>query len=184
MKWPDDDAVFARCYLASREKYLEHAGDRHMSKIEQIVEDCQSPIEAQLACHLARLELYGRDVHILGKRCPGQPFRDQFIADGLLCLEMQAQVGKYRADFLIHMVDIEDAPQKIVIECDGHDYHERTKEQAAHDRARDREMTAAGYHVFRFTGSEIHKNAGKCFDEITSLMSDLYMGGPKKAANG
>ncbi len=49
-----------------------------------------------------------------------------------------------------------------VIECDGHDFHERTKEQAQRDKKRDRELQAAGYKVFRFTGSEIWRSRGEC----------------------
>lgn len=39
-----------------------------------------------------------------------------------------------------------------VIECDGHEFHERTKRQAARDRSRDRAIQAFGYRIFRFTG--------------------------------
>ena len=34
---------------------------------------------------------------------------------------------------------------KIVVELDGHDYHERTKEQADYDKSRDRSIPAAGH---------------------------------------
>jgi very-short-patch-repair endonuclease len=50
----------------------------------------------------------------------------------------------------------------IAIECDGHDYHERTKQQAAYDRSRDRELLALGISTIRFTGSEIHHDADRC----------------------
>ena len=47
--------------------------------------------------------------------------------------------------------------KKLVIEADGHDFHE-TKESAAKDNVRDRDMRELGIEVFRFTGSEIYKN--------------------------
>lgn len=74
-------------------------------------------------------------------------------------IETQKKIGRYRADFVLT-----DSLAKcsVVIECDGHDYHERTKEQAAHDRARDRELQAQGYLVLRYTGSEIHADPFGC----------------------
>ena len=45
----------------------------------------------------------------------------------------------------------------IAVECDGHEFHEKTKQQAARDKARDRD---------RFTGSEIWKDPGACADEV------------------
>ena len=73
----------------------------------------------------------------------------------------QFEIGRYRADFLV-VKEMINGKEKIVIECDGHDFHERTKEQAQHDKKRDRDMQKAGYKVYRFTGSEIWRTAGKC----------------------
>ncbi len=50
----------------------------------------------------------------------------------------------------------------VVIEVDGHDYHERTKEQARRDRSRDRQMMMHGWVPLRFTGSEIYRDASAC----------------------
>ena len=55
---------------------------------------------------------------------------------------------------------------KIDVECDGHEFHERTKEQAARDRSRDRELTLNGWTVLRFTGSEVHKSAAMCAEQV------------------
>jgi very-short-patch-repair endonuclease len=43
----------------------------------------------------------------------------------------------------------------VVIEIDGHDFHERTKEQARSDKQRERAIVRAGTTVVRFSGSEI-----------------------------
>jgi very-short-patch-repair endonuclease len=82
-------------------------------------------------------------------------------------VKSQFHIGPYRADFLVTW---EYSPEKIVIECDGHDFHEKTKEQAQHDKKRDREMQAAGYKVYRFTGSEIWKSRGRCVVEALELV--------------
>lgn len=57
--------------------------------------------------------------------------------------------------------------RRLVVECDGHNFHERTKEQAAKDRARDRWLTSKDYDVFRFTGSELWRNPMACAEQVT-----------------
>lgn len=75
-----------------------------------------------------------------------------------------------RFDFAIVSIEI-DPPIRIVIECDGHDYHERTKEQAAKDRGTDRALQLLGWTVLRFTGSEIHADASACADDVHYAMA-------------
>lgn len=94
----------------------------------------------------------------------------------------QWSVGKYTADFMLSYEDrslnLDGTPRemappgdknffmkRLIVECDGHDYHERTKEQAQHDKARDRFFVAQGHIVYRFTGSEIWKDSFKCARE-------------------
>lgn len=62
-------------------------------------------------------------------------------------------------------------PVVAVIECDGHDYHERTKEQAERDRSRDRAIQEAGWLALRFTGREIHRDVWECASEVWSQIS-------------
>lgn len=78
----------------------------------------------------------------------------------------------YRADFLIH-IQTSHSPEWLVIECDGHEFHERTKQQAAYDRQRDREMLSMGVFVIRFTGSEIHNYPSKCGQEVWLLIDAI-----------
>lgn len=71
----------------------------------------------------------------------------------------QVKLGKYTADFLIaYRPGRQRDVRYLVIECDGHDFHERTKKQAEHDRRRDREMLSAGIPVLRVTGSEVWRS--------------------------
>lgn len=70
----------------------------------------------------------------------------------------------------------------LCIECDGHDFHERTKEQAQRDREKDREIQRRGFSILRFTGSEIYQNPASCAEQILFFVSDLYT--PKTAATG
>jgi very-short-patch-repair endonuclease len=87
----------------------------------------------------------------------------------------QLQIGPYRVDFYLQAfgVGCDVAPAKItkqwlrlVIECDGHDYHERTKEQARADKRRDRWFQTREISVLRFTGSEIWADPLNCADQV------------------
>jgi hypothetical protein len=63
--------------------------------------------------------------------------------------------------------------QFLVVECDGHDYHDRTKQQASSDRARDRFLLSKNVHTIRFTGSDIFRDANECAVETMRLMAQL-----------
>lgn len=114
------------------------------------LEACESPIEEVVASCLTLINLHTLAI--------GREF----------CFEQQTKIGKYRVDFLVCVEG-----QQFVIECDGHDYHERTKEQAARDRSRDRYLAIRGVPTLRFTGSELHTNPGKCFDDINAFALSL-----------
>ncbi len=58
---------------------------------------------------------------------------------------------------------------KFAVELDGHEYHDRTKEQARGDKSRDRLLTAAGWKPLRFTGAEVHANPGRCAHEVFGM---------------
>ena len=77
----------------------------------------------------------------------------------------------YVLDFMMIMMGIR-APVCLAIECDGHKFHERTKEQAARDRSRDRTLMKHGFRVVRFTGSEIWHRANECAQEICDILGD------------
>lgn len=82
----------------------------------------------------------------------------------------QHQWEKYRIDFAIELT--KSAPQNnlIFVECDGHDFHERTKEQAKHDRRKDRAIQIAGIPLLRFTGSEIFTDLGSCVKQVVDFV--------------
>src|SRR5512139_166032 len=83
----------------------------------------------------------------------------------------QAPIERRLVDFLIfapdHKSELVPHPwRKLIVECDGHDFHERTKSQAAKDRSKDRAALLSGYDFFRFTGSEIWGDPIGCADQI------------------
>lgn len=96
--------------------------------------------------------------------------------DGIFAFQ-QAKIGNYAADFLFFIRDEESGVKKwVVVECDGHDFHERTKKQAAHDRARDRWMTTEGVTVLRFTGSEIWRDPLAVGEQVCEHLANILYG--------
>lgn len=86
--------------------------------------------------------------------------------------EFELNGKKYIADIAIEIPGV--TPEYVcIVECDGHDFHERTKEQAIRDRARDRAFQAAGIPVFRFTGSEIYNNPFACAREVRNFLRKI-----------
>lgn len=87
---------------------------------------------------------------------------------------IQTNKGKYRADFYFDS----DYPSgetshhrgknnlKLVIECDGHDFHEKTKEQVAKNNKRNLDLQMAGYEILHFSGSQVFENPLKCVKEV------------------
>lgn len=84
--------------------------------------------------------------------------------------KITTEKNTYYADFGIGVLLSDDTSLKWAIECDGHDFHEKTKEQAKRDKQRERAIIGAGYTVIRFTGSEIHEDPYKCVQEAHSLI--------------
>lgn len=79
---------------------------------------------------------------------------------------MKAGIGFTTQSLLLerHLVDIELHQAAIIIEADGSQHTLRL--QKAKDAERDAALTAAGYRVFRFTGSEINRDAVACVQRV------------------
>jgi len=89
-----------------------------------------------------------------------------------LIVRSQAQLDGWRVDFLVHAYDFarhggRKGWKPLIVECDGHDFHERTKQQAERDRSRDRAFQLRDFGVMRFTGAEIYRDPWACADQIT-----------------
>lgn len=94
-------------------------------------------------------------------------------------IHIQYEIGKYNVDFMLdtEITDKENPYKvnnisKIVIECDGHEFHEKTKEQAKRDKERDRYLVSQGYKVLHYTGSEIYNNFDNIREEISILVAN------------
>lgn len=87
--------------------------------------------------------------------------------------EVQAQTRKYRLDFALipeeplrYRAQQVGVPVPVVaVELDGHDFHERTREQVEYRNQRDRDLMLLGIRVLHFSGSEINRRPDECVDE-------------------
>lgn len=126
---------------------------------------CESPIEELFLWSLlatGALEIFDPQ-----GRTEGHPIgRFQFNTATFL-VHQQSPVGGYRLDFALCTVN---GSRCVAVELDGHDFHERTKQQAARDRKRDRWFTASGWVVLRFTGSEIYELPHRCVRDLVCVL--------------
>lgn len=148
-----------------------------VSELKQAETYCGSPIEVQLlrAMFISWydrisgfvLQLRVNDVLLLdaNKDAPANIPR--------LVVSIQHRIAPYTADFALSVNYSHKASGLVVVECDGHEFHHATKEQADHDSKRDRYMTKMGIRVMRFTGSQIYQDAKGCVKEIQTLLLQL-----------
>lgn len=78
----------------------------------------------------------------------------------------------YIPDFLI---TVNNLLSGYCIEIDGHEWHEKTKEQVRADKEKDRAYLKNGFIPVRFTGSEVYHDAKKCVDELFEIMITNYV---------
>lgn len=93
-----------------------------------------------------------------------------------VCLEPQMPLtlenGKtYRPDFTVCNGNV-GGILPILIECDGHDFHEKTKAQVKRDNERDFDLKMAGYEVLHFSGSQIYNNPIKCAYDVFKFATE------------
>lgn len=88
-------------------------------------------------------------------------------------IHMQREFGPYVADFVVSKYQIfpdHSLYSSVVVEVDGHDFHEKTKSQASKDKKRDRFFASEGIHVLHFSGSDVFRSAGDCANEVNNFL--------------
>jgi very-short-patch-repair endonuclease len=178
----DADSLFFVAWRAMSRAYINKAC-RHL---ERLIEQCESPIEELMVFALCIACLEKADS--VRYRVKGHEFGDLSLGIDTFLIEPQAEIGPYRVDFLVeygaYVRQTKDAPRAddkydwaskgLIIECDGHAFHEKTKEQAKRDKERDRELQKLGYQVFHYTGSEIWADVfNSANDAITALQKSM-----------
>lgn len=132
-----------------KKQYLEDQVSNAKQWFESIEKRIESPIERIAYLHLLRTA-------------------EDVLGFYELVIQPQVQIGKYRVDFQLRHWETD---TWFVIECDGHDYHEKTKEQAAYDKKRDRFLIKQGYVVLRYTGSQICSNPDEIFSDVLEIIT-------------
>lgn len=94
---------------------------------------------------------------------------------GMVLRQLPVTVGKhrYRIDFAIVA---HDGRPWVACEVDGFAFHS-SKDQIVYDRQRERALTAAGWTVLRFTGTEVNRDAEGCVLEVIQLLERQRMAG-------
>lgn len=130
------------------------------SAYEQSLIDCESPIEQLLALELEWINL--EDIIYYN------PYID------VVNIDKQAEIicgkNKYRVDFLIPVQYKNQETKFFVIECDGYDFHQKTKQQVEKDNKRQRDLQKNGYEIIRFSGTEIWHSPTRCAREILNII--------------
>lgn len=127
--------------------------------VEELAAVCESPIEVLLGSAM-----------VVGFNLSSQNFIGLPSAEKTaIVLDPQYLWEGYRIDFVLVHRDTSRA--MLFIECDGHEFHERTKDQAAHDRKKDRKIQEAGIPILRFTGSEIYRDPHGCAGQVMNFMN-------------
>lgn len=129
----------------------------------------ESPIEDLfwIACH-AMCKANYLDINpepIFTKNCEPE------LVSGIY-IKPQAKIGTYKVDFLIsqHGIGPDDVLKPIVVELDGHDFHDKDKRQRSYEKARDRYLIKQGYKVFHYTGSDVVADPFKVAFECLSML--------------
>ena len=125
-------------------------------------EECKSPIEQIFNFAYSVLRMRATkyiDLYLIPQyeiKCNGKKYIADFVFDTQeVCSPWLDIVNDY----------------KLVVECDGHDFHEKTKEQVIHDNERDYDLKSAGYDILHFSGSEIYNDPFKCAEKVLKYIS-------------
>jgi very-short-patch-repair endonuclease len=143
--------------------------------IEGVGAHCESALELSLCLLIgiaARSQEYAVLFDFRGPQIFGDPEGDVTVR-----VRPQVRFGDYRVDLLVAMQSIEGQEDSIrvrsktaVVECDGFEFHDATKEQACHDLQRDRYLQSLGMPVLRFAGTDIWNDVFACAGSFLSFL--------------
>lgn len=132
----------------------------HESILLESLIDCESPIEQLLAIELEDLRLENTNIY--------NPFIDVIGIDKQQ--EIEVNNKKYRVDFLIPVKYKNQENISFIVECDGYEFHQKTKKQVEADNKRQRDLQEAGYEVIRFSGTEIYHKPYDCALAVKNII--------------
>ena len=147
-----------------------------------ILATCDSPIEQLF--YLAMVT----ESEVTGFGKVHLDFNRYFWIEGGIDISAQVKIGKYIVDFVIkyagtQLIDAknfkthnEKKMKSIVVELDGHEFHDKNEKQRRYEKKRDRFLQKQGYKVFHYTGTEIFLDpfaaAQECLAYLTEEEND------------
>ena len=167
-----------------REYWAEVRGVMDRARIarerDRILDVCESEIERLLVEPLL-LVAHGTGCSVsyhLPRQRPGGDYPE---IGGHICIQPQYPVWSYRLDFVLTYTCTEydsrlnssgviPRERQVAIECDGHDFHQKTPAQVGRDYTRDHMLQTLEYKVFRFNGSQITNDAYGCAEKAISVL--------------
>lgn len=90
----------------------------------------------------------------------------------------------YYADFIFESQKYKTDHLMLLIELDGHEFHEKTKEQVEKDKARERALIKDGYTLLRYAGTEIKRSSITCVAEAFQLYKKRLLQAVAGESNG
>jgi very-short-patch-repair endonuclease len=174
--------------MPNAEQWVQKLRNLYLDGLDESAEATESPIEAVMlwALIVTAIQWTGEPASAscfpVKDLYPGAPSDEQtywVLFGDEKAIAIAAPVvtprAKYRLDFALTF-HVEGAPHRVhvAVECDGFDFHERTKEQAQRDKARDRDLQSLGWVVARFTGSEIIRDPIAAAKQVWQLAQDTF----------
>lgn len=131
----------------------------------------ESPIETLFGTEAIKFyqELY-RDHRTMTFFRGHQSDENTFIGDHTLLMP-QYKWNNYRIDWVVKVSFLKQP--YFFIECDGRDFHS-SEQHILRDRAKDEAIRNAGIHIFRFSGSELDRNALACVKIVHSATRSQF----------
>lgn len=91
-------------------------------------------------------------------------------------IEIECKRKKYIVDFEIRYDEMCNPNFKkdfdLIIECDGYDFHQKTKKQVDYDNNREYDLKMQGCEILRFSGSEIYNEPMKCVKKVIKYIEE------------
>jgi hypothetical protein len=160
---------------------------------EQIFSTLESPIERMFLLSFYRIQgiEYPEEVRVSSSnvdfigiefcfpRCTrddnGEPVRSpEYVVRVFPQYTIESCAKEYRVDFLLFASDQGGTTKGIAVEVDGHDFHEKTREQVISDNMRDRELLKRGFPVIRFSGSEVFTSPNSCVISALNVLFSIF----------
>jgi hypothetical protein len=133
--------------------------NQNFSLLENALAKCESPLEQFFLVRAVDyfdaypLDIQGHDPQFLSITAMRAPRTERFRLRIFPQRQINISEKNYRADFLF-ILERDERPfsmeskkeyLRLVVEVDGHNYHERTVDQSIRDKKRDRSMIREGY---------------------------------------